>query len=71
MDKVSEPEPRKCVYTDKTKDTIFRWRAKNKDKFLEMNRRHCKDYYERNKETILQKQRERYRLKKAKQNNNK
>ena len=52
-------------YTQKSKQAIDKWRLKHKEKYLELNRKHNKDYYIRNKVGILAKQREAYHQRKS------
>ena len=46
------------MYNDKVKQTIYKQREANKDKYNELMKDHNKKYYEENKESIKKKARE-------------
>jgi len=45
------------AYDEKTRENIYRYRQKHKEKVLEQQRKDCKRYYEKNREKILERQR--------------
>ena len=53
-------------YNEKVKQNIYKWRENNLDKYNETNRRGSKTYYERNKEKLKAKQKQRYNANKLK-----
>ena len=51
-------------YTQRSKQAIDKWRLKHREKYLELSRKHNKDYYNRNKVSIRAKQRAAYHQRK-------
>ena len=51
-------------YTPQSKQAIDKWRLKHREKYLELSRKHNKDYYNRNKVSIRAKQRAAYHQRK-------
>ena len=47
-------------YSQRSKQAIENWRLKHREKYLELSRKHNKDYYNRNKVIIRAKEREAY-----------
>jgi hypothetical protein len=45
----------------KNKTNTFNWRKNNPEKYIELSRKHSLEYYYRNREEILEKQKIRYR----------
>lgn len=48
------------MYNDKIKESIYKWRESNKDKYNELMKEHNKKYYEENKRKQSDKNLKRY-----------
>jgi hypothetical protein len=58
------------IYDEKQKEFIYNWRKNNPDKFKEYMRIKCKEYYQKNKEKILLKKKEKREKLKAQSSGN-
>ncbi len=58
------------IYDEKQKEFIYNWRKNNPEKFKEYMRIKCKEYYQRNREKILQQKKKKREILKSQSSGN-
>ncbi len=58
------------IYDEKQKGFIYNWRKNNPEKFKEYMRIKCKEYYQRNREKILQQKKKKREILKSQSSGN-